>query len=70
VLQKGAGHAVYHDVQWSDRHGRIADLLRALSRANDSDQNGGSVNGNDTDPDEEVEDNSNMGPHLIVTGQT
>jgi hypothetical protein len=59
VLRKGAGHAVYHDVQWSDRHGRIADLLRALTGANDS------ANGNGSDK----EDNSNMGPHLIVTTQ-
>jgi hypothetical protein len=32
VLQTGVGHAVYHDIQWSSRHGRIANLLEELSR--------------------------------------
>lgn len=35
VLKKGSGHAIYHDVEWSTRHGRIADIFRELS----SDQN-------------------------------
>ena len=30
VLQTGAGHAIYHDVQWSTRHGRLAHLLHTL----------------------------------------
>lgn len=35
ILQKGAGHAVYHDVQWPSRHGRIANLLQTLSLTDD-----------------------------------
>jgi hypothetical protein len=31
VLEKGAGHAVYHDIQWGSRYGRIAGLLRSLT---------------------------------------
>lgn len=31
VLNKGSGHAVYCDVEWPTRHGRIADLLKELS---------------------------------------
>jgi hypothetical protein len=32
ILHTGVGHAVYHDVNWSTRHGRIANLLEELSR--------------------------------------
>lgn len=32
ILHKGVGHAVYHDVNWSSRHGRIASLLQELSK--------------------------------------
>lgn len=28
ILRKGAGHAIYLDLDWKNRHGRIADLLR------------------------------------------
>lgn len=28
ILEKGAGHAIYHDLDWKNRHGRIADILR------------------------------------------
>lgn len=52
VLEKGAGHAVYHDIQWASRHGRIADLLRALV----------SADGTTSD----IKGNS-FGPHLIIT---
>ena len=31
VLDKGSGHAVYCDVEWSTRHGRIANLLEQLA---------------------------------------
>lgn len=31
VLQTGCGHAVYCDVEWHTRHGRIANLLNELS---------------------------------------
>jgi len=31
ILERGAGHAIYVDVQWSTRHGRIASLLRELA---------------------------------------
>ena len=50
VLQTGAGHAVYHDLQWSTRHGRVAHLLRSLSSSGS--------NGDD--------DQAAFGPHLIV----
>ena len=32
ILRTGVGHAVYHDVHWASRHGRIANLLEELSR--------------------------------------
>jgi hypothetical protein len=44
ILHTGVGHAVYHDVNWSSRHGRTANLLQELSK-----------------------NDSNFGPHLIVT---
>ncbi len=28
ILEKGAGHAIYQDLDWKNRHGRIADILR------------------------------------------
>ncbi|KAI2511302.1 hypothetical protein MHU86_3084 [Fragilaria crotonensis] len=31
VLQKGSGHAVYCDLQWGDRHGRIANLVQRMA---------------------------------------
>ena len=31
VLEKGSGHAVYCDVEWSTRHARIANLLEELA---------------------------------------
>lgn len=31
VLDKGSGHAVYCDIEWSTRHGRIANLLEQLA---------------------------------------
>ena len=57
VLNMGAGHAIYHDVHWATRHGRIASLLKSLATSN---------NGDDNNDDE---DNKNFGPHLIVTVQ-
>lgn len=34
VLQKGSGHAVYCDLDWTNRHGRVANLLRHLADEN------------------------------------
>lgn len=31
ILHQGAGHALYHDVNWSSRYGRVANLLRTLA---------------------------------------
>ncbi|CAJ1969428.1 unnamed protein product [Cylindrotheca closterium] len=31
ILHTGAGHAIYHDVNWPSRHGRIANLLSKLT---------------------------------------
>lgn len=31
ILDTGAGHAYYHDVQWGSRHGRIANLFQVLA---------------------------------------
>lgn len=28
IMQSGAGHALYYDVHWNSRHGRLADFLR------------------------------------------
>lgn len=36
VLHTGAGHAIYHDVDFSNRHGRVADLLKNLTSKNDN----------------------------------
>ena len=36
VLQRGAGHAIYYDLDWSSRHGRLADLLRHYSSSSSS----------------------------------
>jgi hypothetical protein len=36
VLQTGVGHAIYHDVCWSTRHGRIANLLQEVSQEDDN----------------------------------
>jgi hypothetical protein len=39
VVESGSGHAIYMDVQWKTRHGRIADILRSMiaSSTNDDD---------------------------------
>ena len=52
IVNTGAGNALYHDVQWTNRHGRIADFLKSLITVNAI-----TMNANDI----------NMGPHLIVT---
>jgi hypothetical protein len=31
ILATGTGHAIYHDSEWSSRHGRLADVLRSLA---------------------------------------
>ena len=36
ILHTGVGHAVYYDVNWISRHGRIANLLQELSRQDKS----------------------------------
>ena len=36
VLATGAGHAMYHDVQWSTRHGRIANVLQQFGGGGES----------------------------------
>lgn len=63
VLHTGAGHAVYHDVQWSSRHGRLADLMgRCYNHDN-------IPNTDDNDNPQNNNRNSNssiFGPHLIV----
>jgi hypothetical protein len=30
ILDRGAGHAIYHDYHWTSRHGRLADLLHKV----------------------------------------
>jgi hypothetical protein len=37
IVGTGAGHALYHDVQWTTRHGRIADFLKSLTTMNGGD---------------------------------
>ena len=59
----GLGHAIYIDVQWTTRHGRMADLLRTQRtpggpRVDDDNSN------HDANNDDDIE---NYGPHLIVT---
>jgi hypothetical protein len=36
ILETGAGHALYHDVQWTSRHGRITNLFQALAEKKDN----------------------------------
>ena len=36
VLGKGAGHAIYHDVDFNSRHGRMADLIRHLAETSEN----------------------------------
>ena len=60
ILNSGAGHAIYHDMNWASRHGRIADLLRSMSTSRDSDPKNSRQLGVDSTSD-------NFGPHLIVT---
>mmetsp|Transcript_4493 Transcript_4493/g.12972 ORF Transcript_4493/g.12972 Transcript_4493/m.12972 type:complete len:1561 (-) Transcript_4493:211-4893(-) len=64
ILQTGVGNAILHDVLWSTRHVRIANLLQKISTMSEKgigigmDTTGG-ANSNGTD--------GNFGPHLIVT---
>lgn len=32
ILRTGGGNAVYHDLEWTSRHARIADLLQTISK--------------------------------------
>jgi hypothetical protein len=54
ILATGTGHAIYHDSEWSSRHGRLADVLRSLATSTASN-------------DDSMMDEGNFGPHLIVT---
>jgi hypothetical protein len=40
ILETGAGHAIYMDVQWSSRHGRISNLLDQISDSHAEDNLG------------------------------
>ena len=57
VMSKGAGHAVVHDMQWTERSVRVANLLQNLARQQPA-------SSSSTTPREAY---SNYGPHLIVT---
>ena len=54
IMSKGAGHAVLHDMQWTNRTLRIANLLQNMATSTPS-----SSSSSSTSP--------NYGPHLIVT---
>ncbi|KAL3769381.1 hypothetical protein ACHAW5_010500 [Stephanodiscus triporus] len=58
VLSKGSGHAVVHDMRWSDRAIRVADLLRNMAS---------SPLTSNRPPSTTREPYPNYGPHLIVT---
>ena len=59
ILQTGVGNAILHDVMWSTRHCRIANLLHEISlMTEDNNKNIDKMNSS-TD--------RNYGPHLIVT---
>ena len=59
VLSKGAGHAVVHDMRWSDRETRVADLLWNMAASPLSSSNRPSSTTREPHP--------NFGPHLIAT---
>jgi hypothetical protein len=58
ILGSGTGHAIYIDVQWSTRHGRIADTLRTMIHPSTT-----------TTKTTTIYDScdENFGPHLIIT---
>lgn len=59
ILQTGVGNAILHDVMWSTRYCRIANLLHEISLM--TEDSGNSIDKMDSNPDR------NYGPHLIVT---
>jgi hypothetical protein len=59
ILTKGVGHAIFYDVHWSTRHGRIASVLHSMV-----------VVGSKTTQEDSGDNSSSSrcyGPHLIVT---
>lgn len=65
ILKIGSGHALYHDLQWYSRHGRLAHFLKSLKR--------NSVDGfrsfNQETLQQQQQQQPSFGPHLIVTTQ-
>jgi len=53
IMSKGAGHAVLHDMQWTNRTLRIANLLQNMANSPSCSSSSST--------------SSNYGPHLIVT---
>ena len=58
ILQTGVGNAILHDVLWSTRYGRIANLLHEISMLKPE---------NDSTVRRDASTDRNFGPHLIVT---
>mmetsp|Transcript_7518 Transcript_7518/g.15687 ORF Transcript_7518/g.15687 Transcript_7518/m.15687 type:complete len:1420 (-) Transcript_7518:2102-6361(-) len=55
AIVENGGNALYHDMQWSSRHARLANFLNTLKEPGLS--------------DEKTKKESSFGPHLIVTMQ-
>ena len=67
ILQTGIGNAILHDVMWSTRHSRIANLLQEISMMTQEDTASSIYDiGINTIIDTDSTDR-NYGPHLIVT---
>jgi len=60
ILQTGVGNAILHDVMWSTRHCRIANLLHEISLMTED-------SGNSIIDKLDSTCDRNYGPHLIVT---
>lgn len=66
IFQTGVGHGILHDVQWSTRHGRIANLLESFAQASPSTAPSSNVGRGDSDG---TVGHGNYGTHLIITVQ-
>mmetsp|Transcript_6650 Transcript_6650/g.11843 ORF Transcript_6650/g.11843 Transcript_6650/m.11843 type:complete len:1765 (-) Transcript_6650:235-5529(-) len=67
ILRKGAGHAIVHDMQWSDRSFRVANMLQNMAISPCLSKGQSSSASLSTTQHDHGNRNNNYGPHLIVT---